>query len=264
MAGAGPAANRRRPPAQNPPAVGAPRLLGSAPLRTLAIVIPTLNEAESLPRHLAAALAEADEVVVGDGGSTDGTVEMARRSGARVVEGPPGRGGQLNRAAAATSADVLLFLHADTLLPEGAAKQVREAVRRGALGGAFRVRFDTGGWMAVGSRLVNLRTRLTGLPLGDQAQFVTRRTFRELGGFRDWPILEDVDFARRLKAHARDRGRVVLLSPPVVTSSRRYLEGGVFRTVVRNWLIWLLFAVGVSPHRLARLYRPHGPSGTSP
>jgi rSAM/selenodomain-associated transferase 2 len=217
----------------------------------LAIVVPTLNEEEALRRTLPAAVAAADEVVVSDGGSSDRTVEVARETGARVVTGPPGRGGQLNRGAAATDADVLVFLHADTTLPEGAAAAIREAVADGADGGAFFLRFDVDRPVQrLGERLINLRTRLTRLPLGDQAQFATRRAFERLGGFPDWPILEDLDFARRLR-----RARMVLIESAVTTGARRFVEQGAVRTVAVNWLIWLLFLFGVPPRRLARLYR---------
>lgn len=226
------------------------------PMR-LTIVVPTLNEAESLERHLAATLAAADEVVVSDGGSTDGTLEMARRLGAHVVCGPPGRGGQLTRGAAAgtagetAGAEILLFLHADTFLPPEAGQAVREAITAGAVGGAFHVRFDVDRpLLRLGAHLINLRTRLTGLPLGDQAQFVRRDVFERLEGFRDWPILEDLDFAVRLKRE----GKTVLIGEPVTTAARRFVELGIARTVATNWLIWLLFVLGVSPHRLVRLY----------
>ena len=218
----------------------------------LAIVVPTLDEAESLRRNLPAALAVADEVIVSDGGSRDGTTEVARELGARVVTGPPGRGGQLNRGAAAATADVLLFLHADTTLPAGAAEKVRRVVADGARGGAFLVRFDVDRpAQRLGAWLINHRTRLIRLPLGDQAQFATRRTFDDLGGYQDWPILEDVDFARRL----RRLGGMALIADPVTTDARRFVEQGVVRTVATNWLIWLLFLLGFSPHRLARLYK---------
>ncbi len=227
----------------------------------LAIVIPTLDEETALRRNLPAALALADDVVVSDGGSSDGTLAVARALGARTVSGPPGRGGQLNRGAAAAladAADILLFLHADTTLPEGAGPAVRSALAPGApgaVGGAFLLRFDSDlPKMRLGSWLVKHRTRLTRLPLGDQAQFVTRDAFRELGGYRDWPILEDLDFAWRLRRRF-GRRRLALIEEPVTTGSRRYLEQGVLRTVATNWLIWLLFALGVSPARLARLYR---------
>jgi len=218
----------------------------------LAIVVPTLNEEDTLRRYLPAALAVADELIVSDGGSDDGTVALARELGARVVTGPPGRGGQLNRGAAAATADVLLFLHADTTLPEKGVERLREAVARGAPGGAFYLRFDVDRPMQrLGAWLINWRTRRLRVPLGDQAQFATRETFENLGGFRDWPILEDLDFALRLR---RLQG-FTLIEEPVTTGARRFVEQGAVRTVATNWLIWLLFLCGVSPHRLARLYR---------
>lgn len=220
----------------------------------LAIVVPTLNEEGALRRTLPAMLATADEVVVSDGGSEDATVAVARELGARVVSGPPGRGGQLNRGAAAVTAgaDVLLFLHADTSLPPGGAEAVREACAKGAPGGAFLLRFDVDRPLQrLGSWLINHRTRWLRVPLGDQAQFATRETFERLGGFRDWPLLEDLDFALRLRRLAG----MALIEEPVTTGARRFLEQGTVRTVATNWLIWILFFLGVSPHRLARLYR---------
>lgn len=218
----------------------------------LAVVVPTLNEAENLRRLVPELLAGFDQVVVSDGGSSDGSAELARRLGARVVEGPAGRGGQLNRGAAASDGDVLLFLHADTRLPPGAPDLLRRALAGGAVGGAFLLRFDRRPpLLVIGERLIAWRTRCTRLPLGDQAHFVTRAAFTALGGYRDWPILEDLEFARRLKRH----GRVALIRAPVTTAARRYLQGGIVATAARNWLIWGLFACGVSPRRLARLYR---------
>lgn len=218
----------------------------------LAVVIPTLNEEAALRRHLPAALALADEVVVSDGGSTDGTLAAARELGARIVTGPPGRGGQLTRGAEATDAPLLLFLHADTLLPPDAPERIREAVAGGAVGGGFCVRFDVDrSALRLGERLINARTRWTRWPLGDQAHFVTRDAFRALGGYRDWPILEDLDFAMRLRRF----GRTALIASPVTTAARRFVQQGIARTIATNWLIWLLFLCGVSPHRLARLYR---------
>jgi hypothetical protein len=158
---------------------------------------------------------------------------------------------QLNRGARETSAEVLLFLHADTRLPEGGIERVREAVEAGAEGGGFLLRFDVERpLLRLGAWLINRRTRLLGVPLGDQAQFVTRARFEELGGFREWPILEDLDLGRRLKRG----GRLALLAPPVVTAARRFLTLGVTRTVATNWLIWVLYFAGVPPARLARLY----------
>jgi rSAM/selenodomain-associated transferase 2 len=242
----------------------------------VAIVVPTLNEEASISRTLPAALAAlgspaaGHELVVSDGGSEDSTVEAARALGALVVTGPAGRGGQLNRGAAATTAEILLFLHADTTLPEDALKAIREALggsggeptgtlppaipdtrKVPAIGGAFLMRFDDGRpLLRLGAWLINLRTRVTRLPLGDQAHFVSRAAFSQLGGYRDWPILEDLDFAWRLRRH----GRTIILKQRVTTGARRFVELGVARTVATNWLIWLLFVAGVSPRRLARLY----------
>ncbi len=219
----------------------------------VAVVIPTLDEEEALRANLPTAMTAADEVVVSDGGSRDNTVAVARQMGARTVTGIAGRGPQLNRGAdAAPGVDAFLFLHADTRLPEGALASVRRALLEGNVGGGFRVRFDSDrAIFRLGERLVDLRTRLTRAPLGDQAQFATRRSFEELEGFRNWPILEDIDFIRRL----RRCGRIVVLPERVSTSARRYLQCGITRTIMTNWMIWILFSVGVSPQRLARLYR---------
>ena len=124
-----------------------------------------------------------------------------------------------------------MFLHADTRLPDGAMAAIREAIDNGKVDGGFQVRFDTDHRvMALGSRLVRLRTRLTQAPLGDQAQFVSREIFNELGGFRDWPALEDLDLIRRMKRC----GEVVVLPLEATTSARRYLEEGIGRTVALN------------------------------
>lgn len=218
----------------------------------MAIVVPTLDEESGVEACLAPVLAVAEEVIVADGGSRDRTVEVARRLGARVVSSPPGRGVQLNAGAAAAESDALLFLHADTRLPADGVTRVRAALAEGVEAGAFALRFDIERPIyRLAARLINLRTRLTGCPLGDQAQFVLRPVFIELEGFREWPILEDLDLARRLKR----RARTVLLEPPVTTAARRYEKRGFARTAATNWLIWALYFAGVSPHRLARLYR---------
>jgi rSAM/selenodomain-associated transferase 2 len=219
---------------------------------SVAILVPALDEEENLRTLLPDLVRVADEVVVSDGGSSDRTAEVAQELGARVVHGEPGRGTQLNRAAEESTADILLFLHADTRLPEGALDLVRRAVANGASGGGFLARFDSElPIMAFGSRLVDLRTRLTRAPLGDQAQFVTRTAFLALGGYRSWPILEDLDFIRRLKRI----GKVAVISIPVVTSGRRYERAGVLRTVALNWFLWALYFLGVDPRRIAGLYR---------
>ena len=219
---------------------------------SVAILIPTLDERDNLVRLLPAVLAVADQVVVSDGGSRDGSVAVAEALGVPVVRGAPGRGGQLNRAAAAADTDVLLFLHADTDLPPGAVERVRRAIAGGAIGGGFLAHFaSTRPILGLGSRLVDLRTRWLRTPLGDQAQFASRDAFLALGGYRDWPILEDLDFMRRLKRI----GRIEIIPEPVRTSARRYEQGGVVKTVAINWLLWALYFLGVPPRRLGHLYR---------
>ncbi len=230
----------------------------AGPRARVSIIIPALDEETAIRAALAAALAQADEVVVSDGGSQDHTVQIARQMGARVVTGCRGRGLQLNRGAAATCEagrepeDILLFLHADTTLPADGVELVRQAIAAGAVGGAFEIRFDGRGWVyRLGERVASLRSRWSRLALGDQAQFVRRARFEDLGGFRAWPLLEDLDFMLRL----RESGPIAILSRPVVTSARRFAARGPLRTVLANWWIWFQFVRGVSPERLAASYR---------
>lgn len=216
------------------------------------MIIPVLNEEKALERSLPPLVGSADEIVVSDGGSGDGTQAVARRFGARVISGPRGRGTQLNAGVAASTADIFLFLHADTFLPDGSPiDNVRSAIRHGFAGGGFQIRFDAPHLVyRFGSATVNLRTRLTKAPLGDQAQFASRDAFETVGGFKEWPILEDLDFIRRLRQH----GRLAILKPILSTSARRFERYGPVRTLANNWLIFMLFSLGVSPQKLQRLY----------
>lgn len=228
----------------------------SAALRMrLAIVIPTLNEEQALARTLPRVMRLADRVVVADGGSADTTVRVARESRATVVVSTSGRGPQLSRGAEhaiASGADVLLFLHADTTLPERSPELVARAIGGGAVGGAFYLRFDDPRTVfRLGSAFVNLRTTLFKLALGDQAQFATVAAYEAVGGFPPWPILEDLELMRRLRRH----GPLAMIRDPVATDTRRFRERGILRTVSTNWLIWSLHLAGVDPRRLARLYR---------
>lgn len=228
-------------------------MLASDRLVTLSIsaIVPALDEERTIGATLASLLSVADERIVSDGGSRDRTRELARAAGAQVVEGDRGRGLQLNRGAAAASGDVLLFVHADTVVPPGAGKAVRGAIASGALGGAFRVQFDAPGWRyRLGETVASWRSRWSGLAFGDQAQFVRRDVFADLDGFAEWPILEDLDFSLRL----RRRGVVAILPIAVTTSARRFARRGPLRTVLRNWWIVARFRSGASPHDLARVY----------
>ena len=189
-------------------------------------------------------------MIVADGSSADPTREVAASSGAAVVTGPAGRGLQMDSGAGAATGDVFLFLHADTLLPEGWLEEVEKAVSGGCVGGAFRLSIASGGaWMRVVERVANLRSSL-GLIYGDQAMFVTRESFFRAGGFRGLPLMEDVDLVKRL----RRLGRVEVLEKRVVTSPRRWVRGGRVRNTLRNWLLLSLYFAGVTPERLYRMY----------
>jgi rSAM/selenodomain-associated transferase 2 len=227
---------------------------------TVSVVIPALNEERVLPQTLPHTLALGfDEVTVVDGGSRDRTAEIVApyvsTSGIcpiTIVTAPSGRACQMNLGAALSRGDVLLFLHADTLLPRNAKSQILQALTDpGCVGGRFDVRFerDTGwGWLI--SRMMNMRSRWSGIATGDQAIFVRRSTFREVGGFPDIPIMEDVDFTRRLK----QAGTVAALRSRVVTSFRRWETRGPVRTVALMWLLRFLYWLGIKPRTLSRFY----------
>ena len=194
------------------------------------VVIPTLNEELRVAAAVRSAFeAGASEVIVVDGGSADATVQVARDAGARVLEGERMRAKQLNLGAREAANDTIIFLHADTLLPRGAAEAVVAA--RADFGG-FRIAFaERSLRLRIAAFLINLRTRITRQPWGDQAQFVSRAAFP---GFREIPIMEDYDLARRMKPR-------VLLPLTVITSGRRFLEQGMLRTVAFNWRTILAF-----------------------
>lgn len=228
----------------------------------ISVVVPTLNEAAVLARTLAAVPAGFFEVIVADGGSLDGTTAIALEHGARVTVSPAGRGPQMNAGAAAARGGTLLFLHADTTLPTDAAARIGAALADpGVVGGAFRLGIDSPDLrLGLIARAANLRTRITGVPYGDQALFVRRDAFDAAGGFPDVPIMEDVALGRALKR----QGRVVLLPARVRTSARRWEREGVVRTTLRNAALISLYRLGVPPARLARWYRDVRKAGGRP
>jgi rSAM/selenodomain-associated transferase 2 len=217
---------------------------------TVSVVIPTLDEAERIGATIDAAFAAgASEVIVADGGSRDATIAIAKARGARVVSGERTRGQQLNQGASAASGNALVFVHADTLLPPGAAAAIEAALQHSVFGG-FRISFLEPGLRIV-AFMINVRTRFTRAPWGDQAQFVRRETFLRIGGYPDMPIMEDYEFARRMKR----AGRATLLPLHVRTSGRRFLAKGIIRTTFTNWKIVAAYHLGVAPSRLAKWYR---------
>ena len=228
----------------------------------LSVVMPVLDEAAGIADALAALAplrAAGHEVIVADGGSTDGTPALAAAGADRVIAAPRGRARQMNAGAAAARGEVLLFLHADTRLPPGADRLVRQALDGGAQWGRFDVRIvgDGGGDSAmfpVIAALMNLRSRLSGIATGDQAIFVRRPLFEQLGGYAEQPLMEDVELCRRLKALPA-AGAPACLRERVATSGRRWLAHGVWRTIVLMWRLRWRYWRGASPEQLARLYR---------
>ena len=214
----------------------------------LTLVVPVLNEAACI-REALAALAplrtRGHEVIVVDGGSTDDTVELAAPLCDQVLRAPRGRALQMNAGARVASGETLVFLHADTRLPAHADDEI---ARADAIWGRFNVRIASDRLvLAVVARAMNLRSRLSGIATGDQAIFVRRQAFP---GFPEIPLMEDIAFSRRMKR----RGRPACLRACVTTSARRWEARGVVRTILLMWRLRLLYALGMTPQRLAREY----------
>lgn len=219
----------------------------------VAVVIPALNEADRIAESVRSAREPGVEVVVADGGSQDATCLRAAEAGARVVSSLPGRSRQMQDGVNASDGDVILFLHADTRLPDGFAERVRGALADPAVaGGAFALRFDES---SLAMRLVawGVRVRLAvmGLPYGDQAIFLRRSLLESVGGVPQVAIMEDLDLVKRIK----ERGRIALLSAPVTTSARRYRVHGTLPTLVRNALALAAWKLGIDRRRVAAWYR---------
>jgi rSAM/selenodomain-associated transferase 2 len=194
------------------------------------------------------------EIIVVDGGSADRTKEIAEDSGALVIKSGQGRGVQMNAGAAIARGEILLFLHADVRMPE-VKNSLASSLLNGCAGGFFRLKFDDD---SISTRLVeafaNIRARLLSLPYGDQAIFIKRDIFERMGGFREYPFLEDIDFAIRIKKY----GKLKYIPLKVVASARRLKKGFPFSPILvsfRNVFIALLFLFGLSPFRLIRLYK---------
>jgi rSAM/selenodomain-associated transferase 2/rSAM/selenodomain-associated transferase 1 len=220
----------------------------------ISIIIPTLNEAANLPATLASTQSGTNvEVIVVDGGSGDGTVDVARSWGAKVLTCPAGRSRQMNAGARQATGKMFLFLHGDTRLPAGYDGHVRAILRRSrTVAGAFRLRIDGRlPGLRTAERLVNLRSRRLQFPYGDQAIFLRTELFREMDGFPDMPIMEDFELVRRL----RRRGRIVIAPVSVLTSARRWERLGIVRATFINYSIPLAYYLGIPPSCLARWYQ---------
>lgn len=236
------------------------------PAPTVAVILPVLNEAAHLDETLSALLElqHFDEIIVVDGGSTDTSVEIVCKFMSSdepdahpvpiLIQSPRGRSVQMHAGAQAAQADVLLFLHADSTLPPGAADDIRDAIGQGGTWGRFDVRLSGRHFLfRVIERLMNWRSRLTGIATGDQAIFVRHDVYRTLAGYAPMALMEDIEFSTRLKWI----GRPVCLPGPVLVSSRRWEKHGIIRTIFMMWSLRFLYWLGVSPARLARWYYRH-------
>ena len=231
---------------------------------TISAIIPTLNEERIIMATLAHTAALGfDELIVVDGGSTDETpalvesyrlsTQSSALSPLKWVTAPCGRARQMNEGAKASCGEILLFLHADTQLPDDANTMIQTTLaNQGIVGGRFDIRFDhPSKWGIISSRMMNWRSRLSGIATGDQALFVRRHIFEQIGGFADMPLMEDIDFSRRLKR----KGATAAITATVTTSFRRWEQHGPLRTILLMWTLRFLYWIGISPSHLVEWYK---------
>lgn len=220
----------------------------------ISVIIPVLNEARTLSKTIFTVQTAFNiEIIVVDGGSEDETEKIAQKLGAKVLFSQSGRAKQMNRGAEVATGEILLFLHGDTRLPIHYDRYIREALASPkTVAGAFELKIegDRRGMRFI-EKMVKARSRIFSLPYGDQAIFLKTSTFREIGGFKNIPIMEDFDLIQQLKK----RGKITIVPLPVITSGRRWQKLGVFKTTLINQIIILGYHLGISPTQLAHWYR---------
>ncbi|WP_339522451.1 TIGR04283 family arsenosugar biosynthesis glycosyltransferase [Pseudomonas sp. EA_35y_Pfl2_R111] len=221
----------------------------------LSVVIPVRNEAQALPGlldDLADLRSTGAELILVDGGSSDGTCELALGRVDQLLRTSPGRALQMNAGATLARGEYLWFVHGDTRVSAESLISLQKALSERPMWGRFDVRLSGPGLaLRLIGAMINLRSRLSGIASGDQGVFVVRQRFEALGGYAPIPLMEDLHLCRRLKVLAWPR----CLRPPLVTSSRRWEQNGIWRTVVLMWCLRLAYYCGVSPEKLARQYR---------
>ena len=230
----------------------------------ISIIIPVLNEAKNIQDTLVLlqnyVVSSDIEIIVVDGGSTDQTVSIAKELGVIVIDSPArGRANQMNAGAAIAKGDILLFLHADTKLPNNYDRSIKNTLTQpNVIAGAFELAIDSQQKsLRLIEALVKMRSHLFALPYGDQALFMKRSTFDNVGGFPDLAIMEDFALVKQLKRH----GKIAIAPAAVTTSSRRWDKLGVWRTTLINQLIIVGYYLGISPNKLRDLYRSNEERG---
>lgn len=220
----------------------------------ISIIIPVLNEVKNIKQAVASTQPSTNvEVIVVDGGSNDGTAEIAESLGVKLISAPRGRATQMNVGALAASGNILLFLHADSRLPAEFDIMVRTALQQpGVVAGAFALRIDAQLWsLRLVEWGVNWRSRFLQMPYGDQAIFLTKEIFYLIGKFPELAIMEDFELIQRL----RRTGGITIIAVPILTSARRWLKNGVFKTTLTNQIIIVAYLLGVSPKRIISWFR---------
>jgi len=226
----------------------------SLKIKKFSIIIPTLNEAESIQDFLMPlqALREQCEIIISDANSCDKTQELSQPLIDQFLLSPKGRATQMNAGAKTASTELLIFLHADTYLPAGALALIQQGLDQGAVWGRFDIQLiGQHQMLKLVAQMMNWRSRLSGIATGDQVIFMTRQTFLQVGGYAEIALMEDIDISQRLNKLSRP----YCIKARVRSSARRWESSGVWRTIALMWSIRIRYYIGQSPNELAELYR---------